>query len=236
MECLYTPDLTLTTKTINLSQDEIRHAKALRVEIGQRILLTSGKGLMAKAELIDNEKYALKVLEIRENIHELPIRFGIAFSVLSSKERMEFAIEKLTELGITDFHFVDAAHSQIHTIDEERLLNKAIAAIKQSKRSILPIIHSISSTNGIQNFVKDYSAIVLADVHGNTSFPKQLLLENIPNGVLICIGPEGGYSDHEVSMIKSFPHCISISLANRRLRAETAAMALASICQFHWLE
>lgn len=235
MECLYSPHLKSESTNIILDSDESKHAKVLRLREHDLVLVSSGTGTLAKARIIEINQglYTLSIEETRYNVHELSFRFGIALPLLSSKDRMEYVIEKLTELGITDIYPIISDRVQVHSFDVERLNAKAIAAMKQSKRSILPTLHALEQFSSLSDIAATYSTIIMGDIHGNTEFPKEDQLSK-DKGLLLCIGPEGGFSEHEMSLLRSIPNIFPIRLGHSRLRAETAALALAAISSFHF--
>jgi 16S rRNA (uracil1498-N3)-methyltransferase len=233
MECLFAPDLCIDSTDITLSQEESKHAKVLRLKEGDSLLLSSGNGILAKGNIrqISKDTIQVSILECREMAHELPFSFGIMLPILSSKDRMEFAIEKLTELGIQDIYPFISARSQVQSIDIERLQSKALSAMKQCKRSILPRIHPLQSISDIELVRNSYQTLILGDVKGLTAIPAS---QQKHSSILICIGPEGGFSDEEQENLRSFTQTLPIRLGNSRLRAETAAIALTSIAAFHY--
>ena len=232
MECLYAPDVTSDSSMIILSQEEAKHAKVLRLKEGDSILLSSGNGILAKGYVhqISKDVIQISILECRDHAHELPFSFGILLPILSSRERMEFAIEKLTELGVQDIYPFASSRSQVQSIDIDRLQSKALSAMKQCKRSVLPRISSLRQFSDIESIAQDYHTMILGDVKGLTAIPAS---KEKHQSMLICIGPEGGFSDQELKIMRAFPQTLSIRLGNSRLRAETAAIALASITAFH---
>lgn len=233
MECLYAPDLNPASTHIILSQEEAKHAKVLRLKEGDSILLSSGNGLLAKGHVhhLSKDAIQISIVEIRERAHELPFSFGIMMPILSSKDRMEFAIEKLTELGVQEIVPFISSRSQVQTMDIERLESKALSAMKQCKRSILPHITPLKHITDIESIAPHYQTIILGDVKGYTAIPEYT---ERPSSILICIGPEGGFSDEELDILRSIPQILPIRLGNTRLRAETAVIALASIASFHY--
>ena len=83
MDCLYAPELLEDSIYISINQDEVKHAKALRLKIGERVLLSSGKGLIAlcTVQSINHQQAVFSIHEIRKKIHELPGRFAIAIGI-----------------------------------------------------------------------------------------------------------------------------------------------------------
>lgn len=236
MECLYSPLLQHDSQHIILSQDESKHAKVLRLQESDPVLISSGTGFLAKGRIksINQGLYEILIEECRKHAHELSFRFGIALPLLSSKDRMEFVIEKLTELGITDIHPFISERVQTHSMDMDRLQAKSLAAMKQSKRSILPTIHSLSTFQELSLIADTYSVIIMGDVKGHSTLPSTFSEYFKDKGVLVCIGPEGGFSDQELTILRSFSHILPIRLGHTRLRAETAAIALTAISSMHF--
>jgi len=85
----------------------------------------------------------------------------------------------------------------------------------------------------LQGIATTYSTVIMGDIQGNTAFPKEEQLSK-NNGILLCIGPEGGFSEQELTLLRSFSNIFPIRLGHSRLRAETAALALAAISSFHF--
>ena len=233
MDCLYAPDLHEDSTIISVEKDEVKHAKSLRLKIGERVLLSSGTGLIAlcTVESINSYQAVFSIHEIRKNIHELPGRFAIAIGILHNKDRMEYMIEKLTELGITDFYPLISTHAESHSCDEKRLMSKMVSALKQCKRSVLPVLHKPITINDLHTISSQYTIHILADPSGKNSIDYP---QSTNNSIIAFIGPEGGFSAQELQIISSIPTIQTLSLGNIRLRAETAAIAVSSIIQYTW--
>lgn len=223
MECLYAPELRAGIKSVRIADyDEIRHVKALRLRKGERILLTNGCGLCATAalECIESGIISFKILEELPDFGETGRKLGLALGILDSRERMEFAVEKAVELGITDFFPLICERSQRKTAANERLRSKILAAVKQSRRAVLPTLHrALGISEFIEKNIANFNTIILADANGSHSL-------NVAESAVVIAGPEGGFSDCEVAVISNCTMNLQrLSLAPRRLRAETAAIA-----------
>ncbi len=228
MDCIYYPSFNNDNSYINIEHTFTNHLKALRVRLGDNLLITNGQGLLVKTVLMNEDKqsYIFKIIEKLENIENFPNRFALALGILDSRDRFEFAFEKAVELGITDFFPLITKNTQKDAVKIERLTAKAIAAISQSQRSLLPIIHNPIQISELSSHFTNFEKVFIADITGKP-------LENIrkSESSIAIIGPEGGFTDDELDLLKSQENSILFSLGNKRLRAETAAIvSLGLLC------
>jgi 16S rRNA (uracil1498-N3)-methyltransferase len=228
MECIYLPELNTNNKYYQISNTEAHHLKVLRVQSETPILVTSGKGLSALSTInrISKNDFSISIIEYYYNKGEVNFKIGLAISILDNRDRFEFAIEKSTELGVSDIFPLITDYSQQSKINKDRLIIKTINAIKQCKRSILPTIYNPMSIAELLNN-NNYNRIILADEYGIT--PEIKLKE--PTDSIIFIGSEGGFSKNELDIFDK-KNIIKWNLGNRRLRAETSAITGISLLSF----
>ena len=209
--------------TITLSGDDARHcAKVLRKRPGDSILLTDGRGTLAKASLthVSPSDCVAEVLE-RNTIP--PRRFSLHLAVAPTKnaDRMEWLTEKAVELGVERITFIICDHSERRKIDLDRMHRIAIAALKQSQTAWLPELQCVD----FQDFIKQNKDIpcryvAWCDEHNTVQFADEQWTEG---EVLLLIGPEGDFSTEEINLCKSLGYK-EVKLGSRRLRTETAAL------------
>jgi len=225
MECIYSKELKKEDEYIEISGDEAKHIHVLRLNIGDKLEISNGNGYIATASIhgLKKKNYVCKIENIKENKGELRFRLDLAFGILSDRNRLEFLTEKATELGVSNFFPVITQFTQKKSINQSRLEQKALAAMKQSKRSILPKISEAIVFADIIKLFGNYDHIILSDVNG-----KSLETDQLKGDCLALIGPEGGFSKEEVEEIKKYKPII-LSLGNRRLRTETAAILTTGI-------
>lgn len=220
MECIFIPEFDKFSDLLEISDSEFTHIKALRLKEGEGCYISNGKTLGGIAELISFSKKSctLKVKSFIENMGETGIQIVLALGILANRERFEFALEKAIELGITEFVPLTTKFSQKDKVNVPRLESKAIAAIKQCRRTLLPKIHPQMSIEKAIEYCKS-EQIILADEYGISA--NQI---EIPIKKKLCffIGPEGGFSDNEIAIISQ--NAVKLNLGCRRLRAETAAI------------
>lgn len=220
MECIYLEKLEQNTKQIIIPDSELRHIKVLRLGVDEKILATNGRGIQAyiSIENIYNKTYATNIQFINGLDRELKIKLGLAMGKLDNRDRFEFAFEKSIELGITDFYILNTEFSQKKEYTKERMLSKAIATLKQCKRSILPNIYYLGDIKDMQEYIEKYNTCILTSEDGE----KIKVIQ--PQDTLIFIGPEGGFSKTEIDFFMNFKNMKKVNLGNRRLRSETAAI------------
>lgn len=225
MECLYSPDLQQSNSSVILSKDEEKHLRVLRLKDNEEIYLSNGKGLFALAKVnIQNNTPIITPKVFYENFGELNHKITVAICQIQSRERMEFLLEKAVELGVVEIIIVHCDYSQKFNISVDRLKNKAIAALKQSHRSILPQIKFEKSIQSLISNLNTNIIPILLDENGDSP-----LEENINEDAIIFVGCEGGFSQNELEAFTNIKNLRRWNLGNRRLRAETAAIKAISI-------
>lgn len=208
-----------------LEGPEAHHlAHVRRFEVGATVTLFNGDGREYSAEIVALEKRRvhLRILGIAEPAREFGFPFHIA-AALPKGDRGDFLIEKLTELGVTDFTPLIAVRSVVQPKDDkvEKLQRAVIEASKQCGRNVLLRVHR---------------PLRLEDWCRQESLPKRKwiahpdgkkleAMTDFTAGLAVAIGPEGGFTDTEVSTA-CHSGCDAISLGPRLLRVETAALAV----------
>ncbi|MBS1536999.1 MAG: 16S rRNA (uracil(1498)-N(3))-methyltransferase [Bacteroidetes bacterium] len=226
MECLYVPELTSDIEQTTIVGDEFKHIWALRLRLGETIMLSNGKGICSITQLVNISKSEaiVKVIDVLHNFGENQTRIGLGLGILDSRDRMEFAVEKSVELGITDFYPIICEFSQKKIVSIERLQHKAIAALKQCKRAYLPIFYQPMTLKQLLENSNRWNVLFVGDVNGI-----QVPQISSNDSALILIGTEGGFSENETKLLNEESRTINIKLAHRRLRAETAAIVALSL-------
>lgn len=199
----------------SLDGDEAHHAKVLRLSVGDHILVTDGKGLLVKARL---EKTAFTILE--EKIHTRSYSVHLFVAPTKNSDRMEWLVEKATEIGIDSIRLVQCERSERKKINLERLMKVAVSAMKQSQQSWLPEIRELTPFEDIVSSEFDQKFIAFVN-HSNPDQLKNLAIANKSYGLLI--GPEGDFTREEIGLAID-NHWKKVSLGNTRLRTETAAL------------
>lgn len=217
----YTPDILNNTE---LPVEEAQHCiKVLRKKEGDQILLTDGAGSFYDAEIIQaNPKHCIvKILNTIYQPKNWDVNIQLAFAPTKNIDRIEWFVEKATEIGIDRFSPVLCQYSERKEIKNQRLEKIMISAMKQSQKAILPQLDEMIP---FSDFIKQSFEGKKFIAH---CYPqkKQELKDVYKKGenALILIGPEGDFSEEEVrqAIENGF---IPVSLGESRLRTETAAL------------
>lgn len=217
----YCPDIRLSTM---LSEEESQHAvRVLRLQAGDEIELVDGTGGYYKA-IITSPHPKHCVFEVRETFQEYgkrDFKLHIAIAPTKNIERLEWFIEKCTEIGIDEITPLLCRFSERKIIKTERLEKIIVSAAKQSLKAYFPVLNPIVS---FQEFIKKTYTEHKFIAHCYDS-DKKLLQHLCPRSadVTIMIGPEGDFSLEEVqyAIENNFQ---PISLGKNRLRTETAGV------------
>lgn len=210
-----------------LGSEERRHAvKSLRMGCGDRFFATEGKGVLYECEIteIGKEKFKGRILnEKRFPPNRFTLR--IAFSLLKHSERMEWMVEKCTEIGVRAFIPVLSRNTVKKGLNRDRLKKKIIAACKQSKKVYFPQLEEITTFE--QLITRDFRGVKYI-AHCSNSENKQEIQKSPYTEALVLVGPEG---DFEPAEVKQAIACNfkELSLGETRLRSETACIYAASV-------
>lgn len=207
-----------------LSPDESKHCvKVLRHQVGDCISVMDGKGSIYKAEILEAapKKCVLKVLETKT---EKPRPFSIHMVVAPTKniDRLEWFLEKATEIGIEQVTPILCDHSERKVIKPERLEKVIVSAAKQSLKSYIPTLNPLTTYKDFISREQENTNCFIAHCEESS----KVLLKNAyqqNSNAVVLIGPEGDFSPQEIKQAVENKYQ-EISLGKERLRTETAAL------------
>lgn len=219
MVCFFYPSLNKQSNEIILTRDEFKHFRALRLDKQEIVAVVNGKGLagIGYVNQITKNSFQVNINHFVLNFGEVERNISIAVGILDNKERFEFAFEKAVELRIKDFYPLISKFTQKKEIDNERLLRKGISAIKQTGRSILPILHPPILLKDLAMKFKNFERVIVADLNGK-KFKRNIQWDNC----LVVVGPEGGFNESELNLFKSYKNVELVNIGEFKLRTETA--------------
>lgn len=227
MVLFYCPEI---ESTLSLPEDESVHCvRVLRKQVDDTIGVIDGKGFLYTAVITEAHPKHCRVRLIDKQADTSgPFRSHIALCPTKNPERVEWFLEKATEVGIGGITFLQSRFSERKTVKIERMDRVLVAALKQSVKALKPTLHPLIA---FDVFVKQPFEGQKFICHCHPG-PKPLLNAVCQAGspVLVLIGPEGDFSPEEVGLAvhEGF---VPVSLGDTRLRTETAAFVAAHIVE-----
>lgn len=224
MDLFFLPDLIQTDTRVVFSREESKHiARVMRKSVGDLLQVTNGKGLEMTIELEQIGQSKVIGNPIQSILHSpLPYQLHIAIAPTKNINRLEWFLEKATEIGIHQITPLICDHSERKLVKAERLDKIIVAALKQSKQFYKPVLNPLIS---FKDFVARQPKAYIAHCHPGEKegfFGAVAPRDNIT----VLIGPEGDFSPKEVSIALENNYT-GISLGEQRLRTETAGVVTA---------
>ena len=223
MYIFYTPDITSYLYTLN--EEESRHcSKVLRLTVGDEVNLIDGRGGLYTATIaeVGKKNVQLQVNQKQENFGKRNHHLHIAVAPTKNIDRLEWFLEKATEIGIDEITPIICDRSERKIVKEERLEKVITSAVKQSLTAYHPKLNdAISYADFIKQHTADYQLIAHC-MDGEKLFLNQQV--EAYQSYLILIGPEGDFTPAELEIALHNGYK-PVTLGNTRLRTETAALA-----------
>lgn len=208
--------------------------RVLRLTPGTQVQLFDGSGQEYLAQLteVGKKNVQVDIHSLTPGLPESPLRVHLGQG-LSRGERMDWAIQKATELGVTELTPLFTERCEVRLSEErgdKRLAHwrqVAISACEQCGRSVIPVIHPPQSLTQWHSEVQAELKLLLHPV------ANPLQAHARPASLALLIGPEGGLSDQEIQQAQSSGFA-SLRLGPRVLRTETAPVVALSLAQQLW--
>ncbi len=221
-------NLPLTFGAIVHDGVEAHHlATVCRLRPGSEVCLFNGDGRQYPARItaVARREVTLEIVGVEQPERELPFTLEVA-APLPKGDRSQFLLEKLTELGVTQFVPLACHYSNTHPRESKRdkLERYVIEASKQCGRNLLMKIDDLTTWESYVQSGDEGEMRILAHP-GPTS--RERKRPDDASKIRIAIGPEGGFTDAEVALALA-NGWETVSLGPRILRIETAAIALAA--------
>ncbi len=212
-------------KALQLVGEELKHLLVMRLRPGELLELVNGRGELAKATLRAVEKREADLLIEEVERATKPFR-PILAQALTKQPKLEWIVEKATELGATEIWLFPGEKSEREKLSQhqmERLRHLSIAAMKQCGRLYLPEIVEQPALKLWGELAAEHQ-LLLADPVATAPYLWEQKIGS-SRGVVLLIGSEAGFSDSERKIALTTLGATSVRLHENILRAETASMA-----------
>lgn len=226
MHVFYTPDI---DTQLELPEEEAAHAvRVLRLQSGDEVTLTDGKGCFYRAEITTatSKRCLVRIIETQPQPPLWTGHLHIAVAPTKNMDRIEWFAEKATEIGLDELTFLNCRFSERKVIKTDRIAKILVSAIKQSLKARLPRLNEMTDFKSFISQPFDGQKFIAHCHEGEKPLLKDLVRKG--EDALALIGPEGDFSEEEVSQAIAAGFQ-PISLGKSRLRTETAALVACHI-------
>lgn len=213
---------------VTLSREESHHAiRVRRLKEGQEIVLIDGKGLIAHATIIDPNKNLLAAMVITKKIIDEPkVKVSVAIS-MPKADRQKTMFDMLAQLGITEIIPLKSEFN-INSWTEKLAEKNAKILLEACKQSENPWVPKLLELKTLVACLDEATAKGTLVYYGHTQKDTANIIPAQRNS-LVMIGPEGGFSGTELSLLSSKTQQVKpLQIGQHILRTETAAVALTS--------
>lgn len=239
MPVLFVSPECIDRQTISVTGDVLVHLRdSLRITVGETLWLNNGQGAKCRVAITEVSKRAVtaRILEtIQEPPRETP-RLILGQSLLKG-EKMDWVIQKATELGVSEIVPIESQHSVVQLkadrVDHQlaRWQRIALEAAQQSEQWRIPTIAPPDSLSALlTSWATGMLTLMLVERRDGKSLQTVTLPQDATGSILVLIGPEGGWSQEEAQIAEQGGSRL-ITCGQHILRSETAAIAAISILQ-----
>ena len=228
----YVPD---AAQVNELPADEAMHAmRVLRLKGGDELFLMDGVGNFYRAQvtIAATHHCYYEILEVLPQERQWKGRFHLAIAPTKMMDRMEWMVEKATEVGVDEISFLNCAFSERRVVKNPRVEKIIVSAMKQSHKAWKPVLNEMSTfahfieqpRSGVKYIAHCYDEILRVNLFDE--------LRKTPDEteMTVLVGPEGDFSIDEVRQAVDHGYQ-SVSLGTSRLRTETAGLAAVMMMQ-----
>lgn len=218
----YAPDLSGLSYT--LPEDESKHAvRVLRLQPGDAVELIDGRGGVFGAEVADDNPKRCQLRITREQqVARRAYAVHVAVAPTKNLDRMEWLVEKATEIGIDRLSFLRCARSERRELKLDRLERIAVSALKQSGQAWLPQLDELMDFGAFLATLDPATTFIAHLAEGERISLAQMAA--LGPGCCVLIGPEGDFTPEEINQALA-RGIRPVTLGQTRLRTETAALA-----------
>mgnify|MGYP001386331160 CR=1 FL=1 len=232
MQLFYNSEITSQTTQITFDKIESKHiVRVLRKQINDTLKITNGKGFLFDVKIIiaSDKKCLAEVTHFEEKSKPWNYYLHIAIAPTKSNDRIEWFLEKATEIGVDEITPIICSNSERRIVKLERFDKIIQSAMKQSLKFTLPKLNKPIKLN---DFLKQDLDGQVCIAHCEEQ--EKTLLQSVvkpSEKTTILIGPEGDFSSEEIKKCLS-KNMTPISLGESRLRTETAALVAVNTISF----
>jgi 16S rRNA (uracil1498-N3)-methyltransferase len=229
-----------TNQTLSIGREVALPEKAhhhvvqvLRAKLGQKLVLFNNtQGAFAGTLTQADKKQAVVLLATHTQPPQTPAPVVLC-PCLIKPARFDWVLEKATELGVQTIQPLLSDYTDINKLNVERAANIVQSAIEQSGQTYMPQVLAPQKLAAWLNTVKNGTILWAHETEQNQTI-LHVLQTKLPTPFYLLVGPEGGFSAPEQTMLAAHKNVVAVSLGQHILRAETASLSLLSVVMLHY--
>ena len=225
----YKEDLVASSTGIVLDEATSKHiVQVLRMQNGEQLQLTNGKGDLFNTEISDNnrKRCSVKTLQTTNHKPQTP-NITIAISPVKNTTRFEWFLEKATEIGVTEIIPLVCNRTEKTVFKFDRMKSILVSAMLQSQQTWLPVLHEPTKFNQLVQSSTQQQKFIAHCIDDAKRSLSDLNNESLSSKIIL-IGPEGDFTADEIELALQ-NHFSAVSLGETRLRTETAGIVAATL-------
>jgi len=225
----YKEDLVATSTDIILDEASSKHiVQVLRMQNGEQLQLTNGKGILFTAEITDNNRKRCSVSILQTTNHKpQTTNICIAISPVKNNTRFEWFLEKATEIGVSEIIPLICSRTEKTAFKFDRMKSILVSAMLQSQQCWLPVLHEPTKFNELIKSSAQQQKFIAHCIDDAKRSLAELNNQSLSSKIIL-IGPEGDFTAEEIKLALN-NHFSAVSLGETRLRTETAGIVAATL-------
>lgn len=228
----YIESFDASQQLITLNEETSKHVvQVLRMQVGEQLNLTDGRGSLLTAAISDaHKKHCVVRIQATSYQPQAARKITIAVSLVKNASRFEWFLEKATEIGLTEIIPLLCERTERQHFRYDRMKGIVVSAMLQSQQTWLPLLHEPMKFDNALRLTPSSDGILKLIAHceetERNSF-SNFQIDQFSN-CIILIGPEGDFTNEEINLAIAAEYK-PIMLGETRLRTETAAVVAATL-------
>lgn len=225
----YKEDLVASSTDVLLDEATSKHmVQVLRMQNGEQLQLTNGKGILFTAAITDNNRKRCTVSIIQKSeIANRQSKITIAISPVKNNTRFEWFLEKATEIGVSEIIPLVCTRTEKTVFKFDRMKSILVSAMLQSQQCWLPVLHEPTKFNALVKSSAQQQKFIAHCIDEIKRSLSDLNNESLSSKIIL-IGPEGDFTPDEIELALQNKFS-AVSLGETRLRTETAGIVAATL-------
>ncbi len=204
-------------------------AHVIRLSEGSHFLVFNGRDGEWRAEIVSAKKGRC-ITRLIEKTREQTVPQDLHYAFAPLKQaRLDYMVQKAVEMGASLLQPVITAHTSVTRLNSDRMRANAIEAAEQCGILTLPNIMPAIKLETLLKTCEKERVIVFCDEGAPVASPIEALAPLLGQKLAVLLGPEGGFSKEERSVLRSKSFVCPVSLGPRIMRADTAAVAVLAL-------